>query len=98
VLPVTTLILAMGFTGPETAQLREQLGVALDARGNLAVDERYATSEPGVFAGGDAKRGASLIVWAIAEGREAAREIDRTLRGTEPWLPTRGRDQPFGGR
>jgi glutamate synthase (NADPH) small chain len=98
VLPVTTLILAMGFTGPHTEEIRAQLGVALDARGNVAVDDRYATSAPGVFAGGDARRGASLIVWAIAEGREAAREIDRTLRGAEPWLPTRGRDQPFGGR
>lgn len=98
VLPVTTLILAMGFVGPQTEVIAEQLGVALDARGNLAVDERYATNVAGVFAGGDAKRGASLIVWAIAEGREAAREIDRHLRGAEPWLPSRGRDQPFGGR
>ncbi len=98
-LPVTTLIQAMGFVGPRTQTLEEQLGVVLDIRGNLAVDGRYATSVPGVFAGGDAKRGASLIVWAIAEGREAAREIDRYLRGgAEPWLPSRGRDQPFGGR
>ncbi|MEZ4361001.1 MAG: glutamate synthase subunit beta [Kofleriaceae bacterium] len=98
VLPVTTLILAMGFVGPEVDALGAQLGVARDARGNLAVDARYATSAPGVFAGGDVKRGASLIVWAIAEGREAAREIDRYLRGGESWLPSRGRDQPFGGR
>jgi glutamate synthase (NADPH/NADH) small chain len=95
-LPVTTLILAMGFVGPETRALAEQLGVALDRRGNVAVDARYATSVPGVYAGGDVKRGASLIVWAIAEGREAAREIDRHLQGAAPWLPTRGRDQPFG--
>lgn len=98
VLPVTTLILAMGFTGPDTTSIHEQLGVARDGRGNLAVDARFATNVPGVFVGGDAKRGASLIVWAIAEGREAAREIDQYLRGTESWLPTRGRDQPFGGR
>jgi glutamate synthase (NADPH/NADH) small chain len=98
-LPVTTLILAMGFVGPETRTLAEQLGVVLDVRGNVAVDARYQTSVPGVFAGGDARRGASLIVWAIAEGREAAREIDRHLRGgAEPWLPSRGREQPFGGR
>lgn len=95
-LPVTTLILAMGFVGPETGALTEQLGVALDRRGNLAVDAHYATNVPGVYAGGDVKRGASLIVWAIAEGREAARAIDRQLQGAAPWLPTRGRDQPFG--
>jgi glutamate synthase (NADPH) small chain len=98
VLPVDTLILAMGFTGPDTTAIGEQLGAARDGRGNLSVDARYATTVPGVFAGGDAKRGASLIVWAIAEGREAAREIDAYLRGGEPWLPTRGRDRPFGGR
>mgnify|MGYP003374497265 CR=1 FL=1 len=101
ILPATTVLLAMGFVGPDagvTAALRDQLGVALDARGNLVVDARYATNVPGVFAGGDAKRGASLIVWAIAEGREAAREIDAHLRQAAPWLPSRGRDQPFGGR
>jgi glutamate synthase (NADPH) small chain len=98
VMPATTVILAMGFTGPHTEALRGQLGVALDGRGNLGADARFATNVDGVFAGGDAKRGASLIVWAIADGREAAREIDRYLRGGEAWLPTRGRDQPFGGR
>ncbi len=98
ILPAQTVILAMGFTGPDTSTLVSELGVALDTRGNLAVDQRYATSVPGVFAGGDAKRGASLIVWAIAEGREAARSIDAYLRGGLPLLPSRGRDQPFGGR
>jgi glutamate synthase (NADPH) small chain len=98
-IPVDALILAMGFVGPESDRLVEQLGVALDARGNIATDERYATSVPGVFCAGDAKRGQSLIVWAIAEGREAARAMDWHLRGqAAPWLPTRGVDQPFGRR
>ena len=96
---VDTLLLAMGFVGPETEPLVEQLGVALDARGNVATDASYATSVPGVYCAGDAHRGQSLIVWAIAEGREAARAMDTYLRdGAEPWLPTRGMDQPFGGR
>jgi glutamate synthase (NADPH/NADH) small chain len=98
VIPVDTLILAMGFTGPDAAPLAQQLGVQLDKRGNVAVDRAYQTSVPGVYAAGDAKRGASLIVWAIAEGREAARSIDAYLRGADSWLPTRGIDQPFGGR
>lgn len=98
-IPVDILILAMGFTGPRTERLVEQLGVALDARGNVATDARYATRVPGVFCAGDAHRGQSLIVWAIAEGREAARAVDAHLRvGAEAWLPTRGRDVPFGGR
>jgi glutamate synthase (NADPH/NADH) small chain len=98
-IPVDALILAMGFTGPRTDRLVEQLGVTLDARGNVATDARYATSVPGVFCAGDAHRGQSLIVWAIAEGREAARAVDAHLRaGAEPWLPARGRDAPFGGR
>jgi glutamate synthase (NADPH/NADH) small chain len=98
-IPVDTLLLAMGFTGPRTERLVEQLGVTLDARGNVATDARYATSVPGVFCAGDAHRGQSLIVWAIAEGREAARAVDAHLRvGAEPWLPTRGHDAPFGGR
>jgi len=98
-IPVDALILAMGFTGPRTDHLVEQLGVKLDPRGNVATDARYATSVPGVFSAGDAHRGQSLIVWAIAEGREAARAIDAHLRaGTESWLPARGLDSPIGGR
>ncbi|MDX2088171.1 MAG: glutamate synthase subunit beta [Kofleriaceae bacterium] len=96
-LPVATLILALGFTGPDTSQLVEQLGVALDGRGNIAVDGRYATNVPGVFAAGDAHRGASLIVWAIAEGRELARNVDEQLRAGRSVLPTRGQDRPFHG-
>ena len=97
-LPVDTLILALGFVGPDAAPLKEQLGVKLDRRGNVDVDADYRTSVPGVYCAGDAKRGASLIVWAIAEGREAARAIDADLRGGPAWLPTRGADLPFGGR
>lgn len=76
------LLLAMGFVGPEKSPLLEALGVDLDLRGNVRGDERFATNVPGVFVAGDAKRGASLIVWAIAEGRAAAREIDLQLMGT----------------
>jgi glutamate synthase (NADPH/NADH) small chain len=97
-IPVDTLILAMGFVGPDATPLAKQLGVTLDKRGNVAVDADYRTSVPGVYAAGDAKRGASLIVWAIAEGREAARAIDAELREAPTWLPTRGADLPFGGR
>jgi len=98
VIPVDSLILALGFTGPDASPLKEQLGVALDARGNVAVDRSYATNVGGVYACGDAKRGASLIVWAIAEGRETARNVDAYLRGAPSWLPARGQDLPFGGR
>lgn len=96
VLDADLLLLAMGFVHPATGSLVDQLGVALDRRGNVAVDD-FATSVPGVYAAGDARRGASLIVWAIADGREAARRIDADLRG-ETTLPTRGADRPFGGR
>ena len=68
------VLLAMGFTGPAT-----NFGAALDARGNIATED-YQTSIPGVFAAGDARRGQSLVVWAIAEGRELPRAIDRHLR------------------
>ncbi len=93
-LEVDTLILALGFVGPSTSQLVEQLGVALDARGNIAVDAQYMTSVPGVYCAGDAHRGASLIVWAIAEAREAARHVDAELRSGPSALPARGQDQP----
>jgi glutamate synthase (NADPH) small chain len=94
-IPVEALILALGFTGPESTALVEQLGIALDARGNVAVDDRYATSVPGVYCAGDAHRGASLIVWAIAEARELARHVDETLRREPSSLPARGQDLPF---
>lgn len=77
---VDLLLLAMGFVHPERDGLLHNLGVTLDSRGNVSVDEQYMTSVPGVFAAGDMKRGASLIVWAIAEGRKAAAHIDAFLR------------------
>ncbi len=95
-MPCDLLILAIGFQGPKQPRIREQLGVDTDARGNLVVDDRYATNVRGVFAAGDAMRGASLIVWAIADGREAARHADSYLRqGEAPHLPTRGMDARF---
>ncbi len=76
------ILLAMGFTGPHRQGLLEQAGVTLDARGNVAADvERYQTSEDGVFACGDMRRGQSLVVWAIREGRQAARAVDEALMG-----------------
>ena len=81
-IPADLVLLAMGFTGPETDTVVDQLGVEVDARGNLVRDETYATNVPGVFACGDAGRGQSLIVWAIAEGRSAARGVDEFLMGT----------------
>jgi glutamate synthase (NADPH) small chain len=80
-LPVDTRILAVGFTGPDATPLVDQLGIALDARNNIAVDKQFATSVKGVFCAGDAHRGASLIVWAIAEGRDTAKAVDAYLRG-----------------
>jgi glutamate synthase (NADPH) small chain len=80
-LDVDLVLLAMGFTGPEKAGLVDELGVTLDARGNVAADEQdYQTSLSGVFAAGDARRGQSLVVWAIAEGRKAAAAVDQYLR------------------
>jgi glutamate synthase (NADPH) small chain len=75
------VLLAMGFTGAQREGLLEDLGVDVDARGNVARDGSYATSVPGVFVAGDMGRGQSLIVWAIAEGRSAAAAVDRYLAG-----------------
>jgi glutamate synthase (NADPH/NADH) small chain len=82
-LPVDLVLLAMGFTGPVKKGLLADLGVKLDPRGNVSVDGHHRTSVDGVFAAGDMKRGASLIVWAIREGRDAAKGIDRFLRKTQ---------------
>jgi glutamate synthase (NADPH/NADH) small chain len=73
------VLLALGFLGPVRSGMIEQLGLDLDARGNVATDENYASSVEGVFAAGDMRRGQSLVVWAIAEGRKAAASIDRYL-------------------
>ncbi|MGA8246401.1 MAG: glutamate synthase subunit beta [Nocardioides sp.] len=91
-IPAELVLLAMGFTGPERSGLLEELGVELDERGNVARDASYASSVDGVFVAGDAGRGQSLIVWAIAEGRAAAAAVDRYLTGAtslpSPILPT----------
>ncbi len=84
--PVDLVLLALGFLGPERPGMLEQLGVELTERGNVAADENKMTSVPGIFTAGDMTRGQSLIVWAIAEGRDAARGIDRYLMG-ETSLP-----------
>ncbi len=86
-LPADLVLLAMGFVGPEQGSLIEQFGVEIDPRGNINRDGNFATSKPGVFVAGDAGRGQSLIVWAIAEGRSAAANVDRYLMG-ETTLPT----------
>jgi glutamate synthase (NADPH/NADH) small chain len=80
-LPCELVLLAMGFVGPQRAGMLDQLGVKLDPRGNVARDDRFMTSEPGVFACGDMGRGQSLIVWAIAEGRSCAAGVDNWLMG-----------------
>jgi glutamate synthase (NADPH) small chain len=74
-------LLALGFVHPEHPGPIRQLGLKLDARGNVAVDENYMTSIPGVFSAGDMRRGQSLIVWAISEGRCAAHGVDKYLMG-----------------
>ena len=76
------VLLALGFVHPEHPGLLTDLGVDLDARGNVKLDQSRMTSVPGVFAAGDAARGQSLVVWAIAEGREAAHHIDKYLMGS----------------
>jgi len=90
------VLCAMGFLGPEKPGLVEQLGVDLDPRGNVARDGGWATSVPGVFVAGDAGRGQSLIVWAIAEGRAAAAAVDAYLTGsTSLPSPIRPTDRPL---
>jgi glutamate synthase (NADPH/NADH) small chain len=81
--PAQLVLLAMGFLGPETDGLLSQLGVAIDERGNVRISEDKMTSVPGVFAAGDMARGQSLVVWAIADGRRAAKGVDGYLKGSE---------------
>jgi glutamate synthase (NADPH/NADH) small chain len=91
-LPADFVFLAMGFTGPEKTALIDQLEVELDERGNIKRGLDYQSSQDGIFVAGDAGRGQSLIVWAIAEGRSAAAEVDKYLTGDtqlpSPILPT----------
>ncbi|CAB4733896.1 unannotated protein [freshwater metagenome] len=81
------VLLALGFIGPEKKAWLDQLGIALDVRGNIARTDEYATNIPGVFVAGDMGRGQSLIVWAIAEGRACAAAVDQRLMGSST-LPT----------
>ncbi|MEV6122630.1 glutamate synthase subunit beta [Streptomyces sp. NPDC052077] len=93
-LPADLVLLALGFSGPDREDgLIGQLGLALDDDGTLARDEDFATGVPGVFAAGDAARGQSSIVWAVAEGRSVAAAVDRLLSGGEGSLPS-----PIGSR
>ena len=80
-IPAQLVLLALGFTGPEKSELLSQLEVEIDDRGNIKRDDDYATTSEGVYICGDAGRGQSLIVWAIAEGRSAAAAVDRYLTG-----------------
>jgi glutamate synthase (NADPH) small chain len=92
-IPAQLVLLAMGFSGPEQDGLLAQLGVEIDGRGNIVRDQTFASSVPGIFVAGDAGRGQSLIVWAIAEGRSAASAVDEWLTGSTalpaPIEPTR---------
>ena len=81
------VLLAMGFLHPEHGGMIDQLGVELDGRGNVKVDDNKMTSVPGIFAGGDMVRGQSLVVWAIAEGRDVARGVDQYLSAGASHLP-----------
>jgi glutamate synthase (NADPH/NADH) small chain len=81
ILPCELALLAMGFVGPERPGMLAELGVELTERGTVRRDATWMTSVPGVFTAGDMQRGQSLIVWAIAEGRSAARGVDAYLMG-----------------
>jgi glutamate synthase (NADPH/NADH) small chain len=81
-LPAQLVLLAMGFTGPERRGIVGELGCELNGRGNLTVDGSFMTSVDKVFACGDAARGQSLVVWAIAEGRSCAAAVDAYLTGS----------------
>ncbi len=85
-IPADLVLLALGFIGPERS-LPKAFGCELDARGNIVTDADKMTTVPGVFAAGDCSRGQSLVVWAIHEGRRAARGVDRFLMHGETALP-----------
>jgi len=91
--PADLVLLALGFLGPERGGLLDELGVKLDARGNVEAGPDKRTSVPGVFAAGDMRRGQSLVVWAIAEGRECAREVDAHLSGRPSLLAARAQSR-----
>jgi glutamate synthase (NADPH/NADH) small chain len=89
VFPCELVLIAIGFSGPEPS-LPSALGLALDENGAIRCDRTFMTSVPGIFAAGDCRRGQSIVVWAIAEGREAARHVDEYLTGRPS--PLRARD------
>ena len=96
-IPADLILIAMGFTGPESAELESQLGTVFTGRGNVERGDDYQTTAPGVFVAGDAGRGQSLIVWAIAEGRAAAAAVDEYLMGrTSLPSPVRPTDVAIG--
>ncbi len=96
-IPADLVLIAMGFTGPERTLLEEQLGAQFTSRGNVEREDDYQTTAPGVFVAGDAGRGQSLIVWAIAEGRAAAAHVDEYLMGeTALPAPVRPTDVAIG--
>jgi glutamate synthase (NADPH/NADH) small chain len=87
--PADLVLLALGFVSPETYGVVEEFGLEKDLRGNIKTDANYMTSVPGIFSAGDCRRGQSLVVWAISEGREAARGVDLYLMGHSD-LPAKG--------
>ena len=87
--PADLVLIAIGYSGPEVGNIAGPLGIAMEPRGSIATNGRHMTDVPGIFAAGDARRGQSLIVWAISEGREAAREVDLYLMGSSD-LPAKG--------
>ena len=90
--PADLVLLAMGFAGPDTSGPVSEWNLDLDSRGNITTGKDYQSSRPGVFVAGDARRGQSLIVWAISEGRECARSVDQYLMGYSD-LPTKGGEE-----
>lgn len=96
ILPADLVLISIGFAHPDTASLLDQMPVELDTRGNVARDDQFATTQEGVFVCGDAGRGQSLVVWAIAEGRSCAAAVDRYLNGsTELSSPIAATDRPM---
>jgi glutamate synthase (NADPH/NADH) small chain len=96
IIPADLVLLALGFTGVEGEDLNNQSNIALDDRGNVQREANWSTNADGVFVAGDAGRGQSLIVWAIAEGRSAAAAIDEYLEGTsELPRPVKPTDRPI---
>jgi glutamate synthase (NADPH/NADH) small chain len=95
-IPADLVLLALGYRGAEHDTVDEQVGLGVDAKGNITRDSSYATHIPGIFVAGDAGRGASLIVWAIAEGRAVAAEVDRFLEGSTLLpAPVKATDRPL---